>query len=254
MDTIYKKIDGEKVRFKVYSIDEAEDLGIDYVHWKECKDGDWGLSDDGYVGKCLYRRVYKAKYRKPSTAIKLCYGMAFITKNAKILYEKNRFFNSYSHMRPQHWIESELRKKRTKNTIDAFVAYTIAGRKPDWKVLGTIYRSDQKVPEKTVKKLFRQKEVQTVVKEELKKVLIGKGVTEEKVLDLHDEAIQMAREKKDISSFLRVAENYMELLNMRPSKKEVTQSLEVGVTTKILDAINSEEKKSIKMSETKELE
>jgi hypothetical protein len=45
----------------------------------------------------------------------------------------------------------------------------------------------------------------------------------------------------------------MDLLDMKPSKKEVTQSLEMGVTTKILDAINSEEKKSIKMSETKEL-
>jgi len=63
----------------------------------------------------------------------------------------------------------------------------------------------------------------------------------------------MAREKNDISSFLRATENFMDLLDMKPSKKEVTQSLEMGVTTKILDAINSEEKKSIKMSETKEL-
>ena len=253
MDIIYKKIDGESVGFNVYCKDEEDELGIDYIHWKECSDGDWGLSDDGYVGKCLYRREYKSKQKKPSVAVKLCYGMAFISKNSKILYEKNRAYNSYSHQRPQHWIEAELRKKRTKNTIDAFVAYTIAGKKPDWEVLGTMYRSDQKEPDKTVKKLFKQKEVQSMVKEELKKVLIGKGITEEMVLDLHNEAIEMAREKQDISSFLRATENFMDLLDMKPSKKEVTQSLEMGVTTKILDAINSEEKKSLKMSETKEL-
>jgi len=253
MDIIYKKIDGEKVPFRVYAQDEADELGIAYVHWKECTDGDYGLSDDGYVGKCMYRREYVTSKNKRSTVVKLCYGTAFISKYSKILYEKNRAYNSYAHQRPQHWIEAEVRKKRTKNAVNAFVAYTIAGKKPDWEVLGTIYRSDEKEPEKTVKRLFKQKEIQTMVKDELKKVLIGKGITEEKVLDLHNEAIEMAREKNDISSFLRATENFMDLLDMKPNKKEITQSLEMGVTTKILDAINSEEKKSIKMSETKEL-
>jgi hypothetical protein len=70
-----------------------------------------------------------------------------------------------------------------------------------------------------------------------------KGITQEMVLDLHLEAIEVARSKRDPSNMLRATENLMDLLEMKPGKRIVTESMEFGLTTGIQNQIESEEKR-----------
>ena len=82
-----------------------------------------------------------------------------------------------------------------------------------------------------------------MVEKKLKEILIDKGITQEQVLDLQLEAVDIARAKGDVSNMLRVADNFMDLLSMKPGKVVTTDTMELDMSNKIIDAIESEDKK-----------
>jgi len=110
-------------------------------------------------------------------------------------------------------------------------------------MIGKIYRPDQECPEATVRRLFKKQRIVDMVEKKLKEILIDKGITQEQVLDLQLEAIDMARVKGDVSNMLRVADNFMDLLSMKPGKVVTTDTMELDMSNKIIDAIESEDKK-----------
>ena len=110
-------------------------------------------------------------------------------------------------------------------------------------MIGKIYRPDQKCPEATVRRLFKKQRIVDMVEKKLKEILIDKGITQEQVLDLQLEAIDLARAKGDVSNMLRVADNFMDLLSMKPGKVVTTDTMELDMSNKIIDAIESEDKK-----------
>ena len=222
-----------------------------YKHWRDVDRGENGISDDGYIGECLSRKVYTDKKGRTKTYITMCYGVQWGTPNARLLYEPNKEANIYNQVKPRSWKEREAGKTRTKNVITAYVEQLISDSKVDFKILGNIYRPDQDIPEATVRRLLKQKEIQTMVEEKLKELLTKKGVTKETVIDLHLKALEMAESKADISNFLRATENFMKLLDMEPSKKITTDTLELDYTKKIEDAIAQEDRK-LKLSKTTE--
>ena len=91
-----------------------------------------------------------------------------------------------------------------------------------------------------------------MVEEKLQKILINKGITQDQVLDLQLEALDLARNKGDVSNFLRVAENFMDLLQMKPGKKVTTDTVEIDLTNKISDQIEQEDKR-IKLERKEEV-
>ena len=82
-----------------------------------------------------------------------------------------------------------------------------------------------------------------MVEKKLAELLIDKGITKEYALDMQLEAAQMARNKGDISNLLKVADNFMDLLSMKPGKVVTTDTMEIDMSSKIVDAIESEDKK-----------
>ena len=43
--------------YSVWSEDEAQDLT--YKHWQKCEEGELGLSDDGFIAECIYKKKQK---------------------------------------------------------------------------------------------------------------------------------------------------------------------------------------------------
>ena len=82
-----------------------------------------------------------------------------------------------------------------------------------------------------------------MVEKKLKEILIDKGISQEHVIDLQLEAVDIARSKGDVSNMLRVADNFMDLLSMKPGKVITTDTMEIDMSSKIVDAIESEDKK-----------
>ena len=239
MDTIKR----QKNEYKIYTKSEAKDKNIKYKHWKDVYDDEYGISDDGYVGVCLRRATYTDKYGRTKTNVKMCYGTQWISNNSKLLYEPNRDAGIYGQVKPTHWIEREKKTTRAKQAVTAYVAMKMTDGRIDWNKIGQLYRPDQERPDITAKRLFKTREIQDMVEEKIKELLTKKGVTKDAVLDLHIEAVEMAKAKGDVSNMLKVGDVFMDLLEMKPNKKITTDTVQLDVTNTITKALEQEDKR-----------
>ena len=96
MDNIKRKIGGKHREFEIYSKDEADKKGFAYIHWKHADKGDYALSDDGYIGECLDRKVYTDKKGRTKTFIKCAHGVQWVTNTGQFLYEPNKEIGNLS--------------------------------------------------------------------------------------------------------------------------------------------------------------
>ena len=243
MDIIKRRVGGKMRKFKVYHQDEADKKGFMYIEWRHADEGDYALSDDGYVGECLSRKIYTDKKGRTKTFIKCAHGVQWVTNSGKFMYEPNKEAGTYSHVKPSRWEDKEARTTRAKNAVNAYVSDIIQGNKPDWETIGRIYRPDQKIPQATVRRLFKKQRIVDMVEKKLKDILFGKGINQEQVVDLQLEALDLARNKGDVSNFLRVADNFMDLLQMKPGKVVTTDTVELDFSSKITEQIEAEDKK-----------
>ena len=81
-----------------------------------------------------------------------------------------------------------------------------------------------------------------MIEKKLKEIMEEKGISKSSVVDTMLEAIEIARHKQDVTNMLKACDYFMELLEMKPSKKITTDTLQLDVSSSIADAIESEEK------------
>jgi hypothetical protein len=239
MDTIKKRNE----TYFVYTVGEADKENISYKHWKDVDTGEYGMSDDGYIGLCLRKATYTDKHGRTKSNVKMSYGTQWISPNSKLLYEPNKEAGIYGQVKPTYWIEKEKRTTRLKNTVSAYATMQLVNGQIDWEKLGNIYRPDQKRPDITARRLFKSKEITDMVEEKIKELLANKGVNKDSVLDMHIEAADLARAKGDVSNLLKVGDVFMDLLEMKPNKKITTDSVQLDVTKSITDALEQEDKR-----------
>jgi hypothetical protein len=92
-----------------------------------------------------------------------------------------------------------------------------------------------------------------MVRKELEELLLGHGLTKDNTMDLLNDTIVMAKEKRDVTNLMRAAEKLMDLHGMNDKQKTVTtSSLEAVETKRLIDDIAEEERKLIaKQTEVK---
>jgi len=240
MIILNRNLKSGKRKFSVYTEDEAKAEGIAFKPWKDCRAGDFGISDDGYVGECINRQEYKI-----STLITMCYGKNWVNSRSKIDFMKNHSMGIYCMTNPRHWLDTEIKLRRFKDTLNAYVIQLMSDKDIDWNLLGNIYRPDQKLPAITVRRLFKEERVQKMVKDELEKVLIDKGITSSFVFDTILEAIDIAKEKQDAGNMLKASSELSDYLQIKPEKKTITDRLEIDVSKQISDTVEQENQRMI---------
>lgn len=220
MDVIHRWFGGGYKDFRIYSQQEADDLGIKYVYWLEAKKGDWALSDDGYVGECLkvYGPYKQGKYLRRM----MTFSFAAVWDNegtVKLKYLERKATRAYSRMATGHWAESEVKSARAKRFILAYVMMFMAG-KIDWRKLGIIYRpnEEKKDPVRRAKFMFKQEAFQRMIKQKMVEVFKDKDITEGDVVDMFSATYALAKKKKDIKEMRKVAEDFRDLLDMLPHR------------------------------------
>ena len=174
----------EIIEYDVHTEEEFLKMDKPYKYWKECKEGEWGISDDGYVAECLSVNTYAS-----GVEMTFCYGKQWITKSSKLLFVPHWENKSFHGTSTKSHMELELQKTRTKNLLEAYMAYILAGEKPDFDKLGQMYRPDQEKPAWTVKRLLKTKGMKQMIKEKMKEVLTERGIDEGYVLDTIKDAI-----------------------------------------------------------------
>ena len=243
----FKKNEFRNVTYPVYSKEEASNREIEYKSWKECKEGDYGISDDGYIAECIYRKQYK-----DVDQVTFPYGRQWVNKS-RLEYLPHRSAGQYSQVGVRPWHEQEAKKTRTKNVVKAYAAMMLGGDKIDWNLLGKIYRKDQERPDLTASILFKTERIQKMLDDEIQKALKDRDIAQGDVLDMLLGAIEIAKENKDPSNMLRGAEQFVKILDMLPKKSMTTDTVQIDMSNTILDQIATQEKKSLKMSQKKEL-
>lgn len=208
----------------IYTKEEADQKGMQYVPWREAQTGQWGLTDDLFVAQCIKRCDYRT-----GTMFVYPFGRPWASMRKPLVFWDYYQKGSYNYAVPQTWAEAEAAKTRTERTVQAFAAMILAGKKPDWKVLGAIYRPNQRIPEATVRRLFRREEIKTMVTEEMKNLLQSKGITKDSVLDLYMRAAKIGEDNDDAKALIQVADRLADLLDMVPVKgKKVVQLEQFG--------------------------
>jgi len=245
MDFITRKLkinDFKDVTYPVFTKEEAIERDLEFIEWKKAEKGDYALSDDGFVSECLDVKQYKDAYQKIFP-----FARAWVSKRAKLLYEPHRDSGEFSQMGIRSWDERESATTRAKNAVNLYVQQMMQTGKIDWNAIGEIYRPNQQVPGATVKRLFKSEKIMSLIDKKIQDYLDDRDLNQGDVLDIIASAIELAKQNGDPSNMLRGAEQYIRIMDMLPNKQQVTDSVQIDVSKKILDEIQTEETRKLKL-------
>tara|TARA_X000001382_G_scaffold64136_1_gene44399 strand:- start:1855 stop:2676 length:822 start_codon:yes stop_codon:yes gene_type:complete len=203
--------------YNIYTLEEAKKNKLDYKYWKEAKAGEYGLTDDNYVAKCIKRRTYSGRVN-----VVYPFGQQFINKSGsgKLEYEPHKFSGSFSMISSKKAWETKKGKTLYKQFAKIYALMTLAG-KVNYQKLGKALGDSEALPSAKAKALLKKEWMQDMVNEEIKKHLDKKGIDEGNVIDMINEAYEIAKTKKDPSNMLRASENFVNILGMKASTKDL---------------------------------
>tara|TARA_R100001594_G_scaffold44427_1_gene76856 strand:+ start:2396 stop:3190 length:795 start_codon:yes stop_codon:yes gene_type:complete len=233
--------DKEPTTYKVYREVEAKEKGVKYVYWKEADTGEYGLSDDKYVAKVISRREYPSNHDIPNTYLRFPWGYTFFNAKypSKQLKVKGRKTNVT--FTGKSYIEVQSRQDKMKNLATMFAL------KPDYDLaiewaMGAVTDSERRKWKRTMKsEIFKN-----MVKDELQGLLTEHGLTENYTLELLEETIKLAKDKKDITNLMRAVDNLQDMHGMKDKNLiKTVDKLETSSSTKLLDEIVEEEQKLV---------
>jgi|TARA_R100001460_G_scaffold34456_3_gene66944 hypothetical protein len=234
----------QEVEYEVYPV---KDFQLTYKHWKKCKEGDWGVSDDGYVAQCLAVKTYSS-----GVEMTYPYGKQWVTKTSKLEFLPHWETKSFNSVSTKSQMQLELQKRRSKDLLEAYMTYIMAGKTPDFEKLGQMYRPDQKKPAWTVKRLLKTKGMKQMIKDKMKEVLTERGIDEGYVLDTIKDAIGVAKVNEDPGNMIKAAKELSDYLDMKPKAKTQTDTLELDLSHQI-EANFEKQTKKLTATKTQEL-
>jgi hypothetical protein len=247
MITIPRKLKINNFQEVEYEVFPKKEFKLTYKHWKECKEGEWGISDDGYVAQCLAVKPYAS-----GVEMTYPYGKQWVTKTSKLEFEPHWESKNFNSVSTKSNMELELQKRRSKDVLDAYMTYIMAGKTPDFDLLGQMYRPDQEKPAWTVKRLLKTKGMKQMIKDKMKEVLTERGIDEGYVLDTIKDAIDVAKVNEDPGNMIKAAKELSDYLDMKPKIKTQTDTLELDLSHQI-EANFEKQTKKLTATKTQEL-
>jgi hypothetical protein len=236
--TIKHKDIGAKT-YEIYTKEEADKEGLEYNHWKDAREGQWALSDDGFVSKVIKRKRYTKDGGIDNVYLRFAWGYTFYNPRygGRELKVKGRKSNTtMSGKRP---IEVKAKQKKMQNLAMVY-AQTMNTEDTIAKVCGEVTSNE----DRRVKRYMRTEVFKGMVREELSKLLSDHGMTENYTLDLLERTIGMARDKKDVTNLMRAIENLQDMHGMKDKHLvKTTDTIEATSTTKLIDELREEEQK-----------
>ena len=224
------------VTYKIYRKEEANKNGINYKYWKEAEAGDYAISDDDYVSKVIKKTSYDATDGRTSVYMRFPWGYTFYNPKypSKKLVVAGRKTNVT--FTGKSYIEVQSGQDKMKNLALMFAL------KPDYDLaiewaIGAVTDSQKRKWKRTMKSEVFKK----MVREELQNLLHEHGLTEKYTLDLLEDAIKMAKDKKDVPSVMRAVENLQDMHGMKEKFMTKTVDKIESKSVSMIDDIVKEE-------------
>ena len=228
--------DRGRVVYTVYRKNEAEENGIKFKYWKEAEEGEYAISDDDYVAKVITRKNYVAENGRASVYLRFAWGYTFYNPKyaSKKLVVAGRKTNVT--FTGKSYIEVQAGQDKMKNLAAMYAL------KPDYDVaiewaLGSVTSSQRRKWNRTMKSEVFKK----MVREEMQILLHEHVLTEKYTLDLLEDAIKVAKDKKDVPSMMRAVENLQDMHGMKEKYMEKTVDKIESKSVSMIDDIVKEE-------------
>ena len=238
----HKQKDGGPKDHEIYTKQEADDAGMVYVPWKEAKTGDWALTDDDYVAEALRVSEYAGNQKHTNKYVRMAFG--YVLYNPQYATKKFRVKGRSTPHTYTGKPEMEIRSKQApmKNLAVTYAQTMNKDLAIELAFPGGVNENARG----RYKRMMRTEVFGKMVREQLQLLLSEHGMTEAYTLDLLAEAIDMAKNKKDVTNMLKAVDNLQTMHGMNEkSKVKTTQQLEATTTRRLLDEIDEEEQKII---------
>ena len=234
---IHHKGDDAPTTYKIYRQIEADNEKLEYKHWREAKEGEYGVSDDEFVAKVISKSVYNPS----SIYIRYPYGYTF-------------FNPKYSSTK----LKASGRKAN--NTISGKTQWEVLTNGQKMKNLAMVYAQTMDY-DKTIehvlenpsnnqkvmwKKRMKKERFKDMVRDELQALLKDHGLTEAYTLELLEETIKKAKDKGDVTNLMRAVDNLQDMHGMKDKHLiKTTEQIEATSNTKLIDELRETEDKLI---------
>lgn len=250
----YRNVHGSRlpVDYSIYTEEEANDLGIAYVPWRDApeqrplkdkvqtapvmREWTYVIDDNGFVSPIVDGVVVFDEGRRKQ--VNFVFGRRYVSGNP-FGYGDPRMTSNF------HWAEKEARNERTRRAVAYYIQLITRNTvltTEQWDAIGRIYRSDEERPGATVRSLFKTKAVRAMIREELQSLLDDEGVTATEVIKTYKQIMEESIKAKQFNVAKSVNDKFSDMLDMKPDKVEVsTQQVTAGSLAGFLTDTRGEE-------------
>ena len=203
--------------------------------------GDYALSDDGYVAKVINWAEYPGNRGFNNIYIRFPWGYTFYNTQypGKKLLVKGRKTNTTLTGKP--WHEVKVNSDKFRNLA---LSYITSNYNDDLAIditFGAVTHNERRRYKKTI----RTEAFRTMMKEELSTLLVERGLSEGYTLELLEDTIKLAKDKKDVTNLMRAVDNLQDMHGMKDKHLvKTTEKLE-ATNTKLIDELMEEETKLV---------
>lgn len=169
-ETVYIKSGRNAGPHEIYSRQEADELSMAYVPWREAKCGDWCLTDDDFVMEVFWQALNKGR-----NMIRNVRGTFMASPGLKCLNEPRDCRSTYTGKKYMDRFYFSTRLK-------AWAVLVAHGSNPEKAYTEIFGTTSKKYVAERVKLLLAREEVIEFMKSELKPILEKLGITQEFVI------------------------------------------------------------------------
>jgi hypothetical protein len=234
---IHHKGDDAPTTYKIYKKQEADNKNLEYRHWREAGEGEYGISDDNYVAKVISKSIYKPT----SIYVRYPYGYTFFNPKYTSVHFKASGRKSNTTISGKTNWEVLSNGQKMKNLAMVY-AQTMNYDKAIEHVLDNP-TNNQKI---MWKRRMKKEKFKDMVRDELQELLKEHGMTEAYTLELLEETIKKAKDKGDVTNLMRAVDNLQDMHGMKEKHLvKTTEQIEATSNTKLIDELKETEDKLI---------
>lgn len=234
--------------YTIYLSGEAIEKDLDFDYWQDADEGQYALTDDGYVAKIIKKKEYTDIAGRKSFYYRMPFG--YIMWDSKYPNKKlncgGRITNTT--MTGKRWLEVRCNSDDYQDL--AFWAAVTENRDV---AIDRVYGSVSVSKRRKLKRHMRTESFKSMKRDEAQKMLADNMLDADYFIDLMKKGVDIALKKEDVNGIRGFVNDGMEIHGMKDKETiTVSEKIEAVQTRALIDNINQEENK-LTATRTKEL-
>ena len=210
-------------------------------HWRDAKEGDWCISDDGQVLQILKKGTFVTAHAKDTQYVRTLLGTYSLLSKKEMGGDIPKNLYSFSRNKDHRQVRATNRRANSNEIL--FAEYVVQGIDPSEAYLKAYPTKNRAYARQEARLLLRQERVIKLIRKEVKDALAKVGITQEDILrELWD---IISEGDNNSSSRVRSLELLAKISDMMPNTEKKSETLTVfqGFTPEQLSSIKGGETK-----------